>query len=233
MKKKLILVIGIILLVISIALGIHFYKYRTSDAYKFKKAYEEINNKVLFNNIKYQELNIPKNNKVKYSSLKETIEVLENGTGLIYFGFPNCPWCRGMLPVLLDVVHCSCLENVLYVDMTDMRDVFEVIDGKIVKKQEASEEYYKLLEIMDEILSEYTIEKDGQIYEVGEKRIYVPLVVGVKNGEIVGAFETIELEEGQTAFDTLSEKQENEYRTNFEQIIEEITKQENVCTNHC
>lgn len=233
MKKKLALIIGIVLLVGASFLGLYFYKNMTSDAYKFKKAYEELNNKEVFNNIKYQELNIPKNNKVKYASLQEAIGVLENGTGLIYFGFPNCPWCRGMLPTLLDVVDCSCLENILYVDMTDLRDVYEIKDGEINKKQDASQEYYKLLEIMDEILSEYTLEKDGKTYEVGEKRIYVPLVVGVKNGQIVGSFETITLDEGQTAFDALNKEQENEYRTNYENIIKEITKEENVCTNHC
>lgn len=232
MKKKLIIIIGIFVAITIAVLSFYQIKLKNTDAYKFKESYEALNDTEAYG-FKYQNLNIPKDNKIKYATLDEAIDIIENGTGLIYFGFPNCPWCRGMLPILLDTVECSCLENVLYVDASEIRDVYELKDGEVKISKEASKEYYKLLELLDANLSEYTLTEGEKTYEVGEKRIYVPFVVGVKNGKIVGSFETITLDEGQTAFDKLTENQKNEYRKNYQNIIGEITKEETSCTDHC
>ena len=67
----------------------------SKDAVTFKKEYEPLNNRVNPNNNKlYPEVSISNDNPVKYSSYDEIFEVLKSGTGVIYFGFPECPWAR-------------------------------------------------------------------------------------------------------------------------------------------
>ena len=74
-----------------------------SDAEKFKEEYESINNKEIYGN-KARELNIDKNNNIVYKSDEEIVQMIKNKeTFVVYFGFPKCPWCRSVLPSLLDV----------------------------------------------------------------------------------------------------------------------------------
>jgi len=207
-----------------------------TDGAKFKKEYEALNGEKASGDYKYQKLKIDKKNKIKYISLEEAHDIIENKTGLIYFGFPNCPWCRGMLPSLLKVSDCSCLEKIYYVDMTDKRDEYEVKDGKAVLKKEASQEYYDLLELLDKHLMEYTVkDSDGIEYETGEKRIYVPLVVAVNNGIVKDVYDGIDLDENQSPYDELTSTQKSELEVIFNNLIESVTENEekNVCDEHC
>jgi len=237
-KKNLIIGGCTLLLVVSIIIAIALFNANNTDAAKFKKEYESYNSKVAYKDLKYQDLDIPKKNKVKYATLKEAVDIIKDGTGLIYFGYPNCPWCRGMLPALLDVVDCSCLENLYYVDMTGLRDTYEVNeDGNIVLKEKASDEYYELLKVLDGHLLDYTItDKNGIEHSAGEKRIYVPLVVGVKDGTVVGSHtDSVPLNDGQSAFDKLTDVQKETLKVIYENIIELVTADNDnyVCDEHC
>ena len=41
-----------------------------------------------------QEYNLEdKENVFVYKTSEEIIKILENGTGVVYLGFPECPWC--------------------------------------------------------------------------------------------------------------------------------------------
>lgn len=74
----------------------------TSDYSKnFKAEYEALND--LYNsNKKSVRMNIPLDNPIVYSNLTEILDVIKTKTGIVYFGFPECPWCRNAVPVLLD-----------------------------------------------------------------------------------------------------------------------------------
>ena len=39
---------------------------------------------------------------IKYSNYDEIFEILESKSGVIYFGFPECPWCRNIALPLVD-----------------------------------------------------------------------------------------------------------------------------------
>lgn len=236
MKKKQLLKIAIAaVVIIAIIFVATLVKSNLTDGAKFKKEYEKYNGVSSPSGKFYQNLSIDKDNKVKYATMEEALEVIKDGTGLIYFGYPNCPWCRGMVPTLLEVVDCSCLENLLYVDMTDLRDVYEVKDDEIVRTKEASDTYYELLTELEEYLDDYIItDEDGIEYNAEEKRIYLPLVVAVKNGEVVGAHTgTVELPLEQSPYDALTETQLSELSVIFSELIEEMTKEDNVCSDHC
>ena len=82
-NKKLYIIIGVILfLACSIGFYIGFTSVGTkdTDAKKFASEYP-----------------VDKDNVFVYRTLEEINNILENGTGLIFLGFPECPWCRGYL----------------------------------------------------------------------------------------------------------------------------------------
>ena len=39
---------------------------------------------------------VPDDNVFVYSDVDEIIDILENGTGVVYLGFPECQWCDQM-----------------------------------------------------------------------------------------------------------------------------------------
>ena len=177
MEKKKILLLGI-LLIISL-LGI-FVKLQNdsanNDALKFKYEYENLNKKG------YKEIKIPDDNQIKYSTYEEIIDILTSGTGVIYLGFPECPWCRNAVPVLLDSVSETGIETVYYFNALSIRDKKHLDEnGNIVVDEKGTEEYKNLVNILYDYLGEYDGLNDSSI-----KRIYFPTVIFVKDGKVKG-----------------------------------------------
>ena len=57
-------------------------------------------------------------------------------------------------------------------------------NGNVVTKEEGSEAYYKLLELLNDVLDDYSMkDADGNPVDTSEKRIYAPNVVGIVNGK--------------------------------------------------
>src|SRR5574344_1668309 len=75
----------------------------TSDEKKFKEEYESLNGKTNASNKKYLDVNISENNNIIYTSYEEIFNIIDNKkSAIIYFGFPECPWCRNAMPVLIE-----------------------------------------------------------------------------------------------------------------------------------
>lgn len=192
MKKKL-----YILLVIVLLIGAFFIYYKVNvidkntDAYKFKVEYESLNNKESYGNNKYRELNIDKDNMIKYSSAKEVLDKINNNESfIVYFGFAKCPWCRSMIENLLSLAKQN-NEVIYYVDVLEIRDTLEVKDDKVVVSKKGDTNYMKLLEKLDNVLDDYSLEVDDVKYETNEKRIYAPNVVAIINGKAVKKVEGV------------------------------------------
>ena len=199
-KKRILTVILLALIIILGAVKVYLEKDKVNDS----------DNNTIKDAVKF---------KKEYESSKKIIETLKNGTGIIYLGFPKCPWCRNAVNVLsyLNV------DKIMYLDMTDERDTYELVDGALKKTKDGSKEYYEMLNTLDDILSDYEIEDNDKTYSVGEKRIYVPLVIGVKDGKIVGYHaDTVELNEGQTAFDLLSNEQQEKLKSIYDDIKDKV-----------
>ena len=180
--KKNIIILSIIV-VIALVIAILFFLLNNkgmSDGERFKQEYEELNDSHL-------EVNIDSDNMIKYIGLEEAIDIIKNDTGVIYFGYPSCPWCRNAVPVLLDAASCTSLDTIYYVNAYNIRDVKEIDDdGNIVTTNEGDRLYDDLLGVLDDILDPYTITDDnGEVIDLGEKRLYVPMVLFVKDGEVV------------------------------------------------
>jgi len=176
MKKKNIIIITTILVITVITLGLYFFLNKESDNIKFKNEYEKLNNQK-----GYLDIEIPKDNNIKYANFDELMEFLDNGTGIVYFGFPECPWCRNALPVLLEAAKENEIQKVYYYNAKPIRDDKELKDGKIVTNKKGTKEYYKLIDKLKDNLGVYEGLEDDSI-----KRLYFPTAVFVMGGKIVG-----------------------------------------------
>lgn len=197
-----------------------------SDAIKFKNEYEQFNNSTNSAGKPYPVLDISEENIVKYRDSYGALDILKSGTGVIYFGYPSCPWCRNAVPVLLDAAYDSGIDKLYYVDITFERDEYIYNGGDLLPETLPTAGYLELLEVLDEYLDEYTIkDDDGNDVEVGEKRIYVPLVVFVRDGQIVGTHaDTVESQKD--PYVVLNEEQREElyniYMDNFHKVLNDL-----------
>ncbi len=157
-----------------------------TDASKFKEEYESLNGTTNKSGKVIRTITIDKDNPIVYSTAEEIVKKIEDKeTFVVYFGFASCPWCRSVLPTLLDVSKDLKLDKIYYVDILNIRDSLILDDnGKLITETEGSEAYYKLLTLLDSVLSDYSMsDKDGNKIETNEKRIYAPNVVGIANGK--------------------------------------------------
>jgi len=155
---------------------------KVTDSQKFEKEYEDYNNKD--NGWGNKHISVEASNKiVKYSDYDEVFSILKDGTGVIYFGFPTCPWCRNLVPVLLDAAEEVGIDTIYYLNNLDSRDVKKINDdGEIVVEKEGTKNYYKLVDKLSSVLGEYEGLNDSSI-----KRLYFPTVIVVKDGKILGS----------------------------------------------
>lgn len=150
MKNKKIYLISIILLIL-IAATLFF-------IFNNKKSNEENDNKVFAS-----EYGITEDNIYVYKTLEEINKILENGTGLVYLGFPECPWCRGYVPIINEVAKEQGLDKIYYFNIKKDRE-------------DNSKLYQKTVELLGD-----NLRYDNE----GNRRIYAPSLIAVKNGKVV------------------------------------------------
>ena len=234
LDKKIILGIIAVLLVFATSVGILAYKNEknpskeepkyTEDQLAFKKAYEDLNGQIRDKDGKtIRTLNIDSNNPVDILTEEETVDVLENGTGIIYMGFTDCPWCRTMVPVLLNTLKNTGIEKLYYLDIKDIRSTYVLNNkNKAVKEKDGTAGYYKILELLDKELENYTLTTSkGKIVKTGEKRLLAPTVVFVKEGKVVGIHVgTVDTQKD--PYKDLTEEQITELSNIYTQLINKV-----------
>jgi len=171
----------------------------TEDEKAFKDEYESLNNQTrVTTNQTHKSVSILERNNITYITMSETANILEEGSGIIYFGFAACPYSRIAVPILLSAMQASDLEQIYYVNLrpddnaqNDLRDTYTLnAKNKAKRTKEATTGYYDVLTLLANELSDYTLTTDaGKVVNTGEKRLESPTVVAVKNGEIVGFHE--------------------------------------------
>ncbi len=131
----------------------------TKDNYKFSVEYTKV----------------PMDNVFIYKTEEEIINFLETGTGIVYLGFPECPWCQSYVVYLNEVAKDSGIEKIYYLNVKDMRS-------------NNTPNYQKIVSLLSDILPND---------ENGNKKVYVPQVVFVKKGNVVaGDNETSMISDG-------------------------------------
>lgn len=111
--------------------------------------------------LEYSKLSI--NNRFEYVGADEVLEVLNDGTGVIFFGFPECPWCQNTAPILNKAAIESGVKKILYYNPLEIRS-------------ENTPKYQQMVKILNKYL---TVDENNQ------KRLFVPDIYIVKQGRIV------------------------------------------------
>lgn len=171
MKKKYFIIIGIIVILLLLcgAIYILFGQKKETDAEKFANEYTTVTADNVF----------------VYRSLAEINKILENGTGIVYLGFPECPWCEAYVSYLNEEAKAYGVEKIYYANVLNDR-------------QNNTSDYQKTISLLENYL---------QYDEEGNKKIYVPSVIAVNQGHIVGF-------DDETAWDTKGYESPSDYWAN-------------------
>ena len=149
MKKKIILILTLILIVSLIIIGVIILnKDSKTDSEKFSEEYTSV----------------PVDNVFVYRNADEIINILEKGTGIVYIGFPECPWCQKYVIYLNEVAKKMGVEKIYY---------FNILNDR----KNNTKEYQKIVSLLKNYL-------DND--EEGNPRVFVPDVTFVVKGKIVG-----------------------------------------------
>jgi len=162
----------------------------TEDMLRFKYEYESFNDQPNPAGTAYfQNIYIPEFNLIRYVTPEEILAIAESGTGLIYFGFPNCPWCRQMTPLLIDIALEMGVDTIYYINMLPIRTIWDLDeDGEPIMVYSGHPYYQDLLIAFESVIEPMSL---NPFYFRGvnteELRIFVPTVVAIRDGEIVAS----------------------------------------------
>lgn len=192
-KKIKYIVLGVLLLLIA-SLVVYFVfikKDNNTDNIKFSKEYTSVS----------------KDNVFVYRSKEEIINILEHGIGIVYLGYPECPWCMAYVPLLNEIAKNEGIEKIYYYNIREDR-------------KNNTEFYQKVVSILNDYLN---------YDEEGKKRIFVPNVTFVKEGKIIfNDNETSLISEG-TPSEYWTEEKKTLFNEKFRKNINELL--DDVCTS--
>ena len=142
-----------------------------------------------------------------YSDVDEIIDILESGTGVVYLGFPECKWCQRYVTYLNEVAKSRGIDKIYYYNIRQDRN-------------DNSENYLKIVELIKDYL---------QVDDEGNPRIYVPAIIFMSDGKIIGF-------DDETSLDTKGLASPDEYWTDEEindlkAKLNEIIDGSNICVS--
>lgn len=233
MKKDKILLVGLLILLFILGGVMTYFAFQQedivvekTDAIKIKEEYAKLNGQINeMSHEAYPIVDLEDSNPFVIATEDEIIDILKNKSGILYFGFAECPWCRSLIPILEEVALEENLKEIYYLDIKSIRDVIELDDNnKPIIKEQGSKGYYQLLEILDDYLEEYTlVTTENKEVNTGEKRIYAPTVVAVLDGKVqsvhVGTVKTQE-----SGYDELNKQEIEELKKVLKTMIESVEK---------
>lgn len=148
--------------------------------------------------------NLPSTHNFIQSSFIKTNELLKSDdfTGIIYYGYTDCPWCQEAVPLMNDAFDSLELDGYIY--YVDKKAV-ENSDGKVEEKA---------VEIIEEDI-------DLQLDENGQPHLYGPEVLVVKNGVII-AHNTGTVDSHDATQDEMSEDERLDLFSRYVKIFGEI-----------
>ena len=192
-KKVKYIILGVLLLLIA-SLVVYFVfikKDNNTDNIKFSKEYTSVS----------------KDNVFVYRSKDEIINILEHGTGIVYLGFPECPWCMAYVVLLNEIAKNEGIEKIYYYNIREDR-------------KNNTEFYQKVVSILNDYLN---------YDEEGKKRIFVPNVTFVKEGKIIFNDNETSLISDKVPSEYWTEEKKNLFNEKLRKNINELL--DDVCTS--
>lgn len=220
MNKK----IAILLLSLAIILTGCSKKEDVSDSLKFKQEYESLNGQKDDEGLSYSTLEISSNCKVKYMTKDKITEVLTNGTHVVYFGWPTCPYCRLAVPILLETIEEYSGISMYYYDIKELRDAYSSDtnseDGKLYS------EIVKIISFSECDLSTIDTFEDGSL------KLSASIMYFIKDGEIIG-YHRGTVESHLNAYEPLEETQKEELKEIYRSYLDEMIKKSPIGCGDC
>lgn len=210
-------------------------KTMSTDALKFKEEYESLNGTFNSSGKEYRAISISEDNPMIYKEAEDIIEMINNKeTFAVYFGFNSCPWCRSVVPTLIEVAKNVEIEKIYYVDVKEIRDVIEINEtGELETIKKGTDGYYQLIDLLKDVLKDYSItDSNGNKIFANEKRIYAPNVVILIDGVAEKLESGISEKQTNSYMELTNEIKEDTYNK-YSQILEYLYAKENTCDAGC
>lgn len=195
--KKIYVILAIIGFILVILFGLKFLclEPEETDAEKFSEEYSLVD----------------KENVFVYRDIDEIIKIMENGTGIVYLGFPECPWCKFYVKYLNEVAKEVGIEKIYYFNIFEDRD-------------NETEKYKHIVSILNEYL---------QYDEEGNKKLFVPNVSFHIDGKIIGNdYETsLDTNGYKNPKDYWTDEKVNNLKSKIKVYMEQIENDLGICTD--
>lgn len=154
------------------------------------------------------EYSISEDNPFLYATIDEVLEILEDGTGIIFFANSDCEWCIATADILNDALNYKNIDEVYYYNP-------KTLEEKSPKK------YKKLIQLLEKYL-----EKN----EEEEVQLYLPDVYFVKDGKIIGHNNDTATMNG-TVDEALTKKNKKILENKYLELISDYNALK--CTDNC
>ena len=199
MKKKLIIIVSAIII---IGGGILLYfvlnnKNNENDNVRFAK--------------EYANSQVGEDNVFVYKNIDEIINILKYGTGVVYLGFPECPWCQAYVKYLNETAKDANIEKIYY---------FNILEDR----KNNTEKYQEIVSILGD-----NLQRDDE----GNLKVFVPNVSFVVNGKIIGNdYETsLDTKGFEKPSDYWTEEEVSELENTLSGYMKEVYKSLYSCTD--
>jgi hypothetical protein len=171
----------------------------TAQVNAVKAEYEALNGTVNSAGKENRTVTIPEDAPFVLVSPEEIVKKAEAKENFYaVYSDPLCPWCRSVIEAACESAKENHIDTIYMVDIWDgdgneiFRDKYQIKEGAIVKVQDGTEAYKKTLELFGSVLGDYSItDENGTSYSVGEKRIFAPNFIHIKNGSAIALTEGI------------------------------------------
>lgn len=152
------------------------------DEMKFIEDYESLNGQLDRTGLyMLPDVDLPERVPFEYEDIDDIEELLTEDSGVLYIGFPSCPWCRQLIQPMIDAWNLTgSNEEITCINIYDLRPTRSVDEeGNVTETVPPAPEYAKLVELLYDHLRPFTGAKDESI-----KHIYSPMLVFVREGVI-------------------------------------------------
>ena len=166
-----------------------------TDAQKFAEEYKQVDEDNVF----------------VYRDVDDIIKIMEHGTGIVYLGYPECPWCQAYVKYLNEVAKEDDVEKIYYCNTKKV-------------KENSMEKYQKLVSLLSGHL---------QYNDEGNEWIYVPNVSFHINGKLIAndyesSKDTHNLKDPK---DYWTEEEVKDLKSRLKSYIEEVDEALNACSD--
>ena len=129
MNKKTIAVVSVIIILCGAAAWLWYNRQHTAeqpktpptnvpDAAKFKSEYTRV----------------AADNRFVYASDKGILDIFDSGSGVVFLGFPQCPWCQHLSEHVDRAARAEGVDKIYYLNIRDARANNSDVYQKLVKK---------------------------------------------------------------------------------------------------